>query len=206
MSTSSHQRRAFRGDARFYAGIALVALSVGGVWTLLSSADGTRPALQATRTIVPGESISAADVSVVEVDLGTLANDYLQPHELAEGAVSARTVEAGELLPAGAITTSDDRRSTTVVVESSTGLPKSIGPGSTVEVWQAPALDDGRRHDVPRLLLGDVVVESVVVPEGVLAEETAEVELVIERSDVADVLAALTGGDALSVVPVGADR
>ena len=206
MSTSPHQRRAFRGDARFFVGIALVALSVGGVWTLLSSADGTRPALQATRTIVPGESISADDVAVVEVDLGALADDYLQPHDLVEGAVAGRTVGAGELVPADATTTSDDRRSTTIVVESSTGLPQSIGPGSTVEVWQAPPLDDGRRHDVPRLLLGDVVVESVVVPEGVLAEETAEVELVIERSDVADVLAAITGGAALSVVPVGTAR
>lgn len=206
MSTSPHQRRAFRGDARFFVGIALVAVSVGGVWTLLSSADGTRPALQATRTIVPGESISADDVAVVDVDLGTLADDYLQPHELVEGAVADRTVEAGELLPAGVITTSDDRRSTTVVVESSTGLPKSIGPGSVVEVWQAPVLDDGRRHDSPRLLVGDVVVRSVIVPEGVLAEESAEVELVIERSDVADVLAAITGGSSLSVVPVGADR
>ncbi len=206
MSTSPHQRRAFRGDARFFVGIALVAVSVGGVWTLLSSADGTRPALQATRTIVPGESISADDVAVVDVDLGTLADDYLQPHELVEGAVADRTVEAGELLPAGVITTSDDRRSTTVVVESSTGLPKSIAPGSVVEVWQAPVLDDGRRHDSPRLLVGDVVVRSVIVPEGVLAEESAEVELVIERSDVADVLAAITGGSSLSVVPVGADR
>lgn len=205
MSTPRLQR-AFWGDARFAIGLALVALSVGGVWLLLSSADGTTPVLQAARTLTPGEAVTAEDFAVVEVGLGALTDDYLEPHELGHGAVVSRTITEGELVPVGATTTADDRRTTTVVIGSTTGLPQSVEAGSVVELWQAPALDDGRHHDAPRLLLTDVVVREVVEGDGVLAEETAEVELVIERGDVADVLGAVTSGAALSVVPVGSAR
>ncbi len=57
--------------------------------------------------------------------------------------------------------------------------------------------------DAPRILVADVVVASIPDTDGMLAQRTAMLEIVIDRSDVADVLAAITGGGALSVVPLG---
>jgi hypothetical protein len=203
MASLSPPRRAFWGDVRFLVGIALVALSIAGVWLIVSASDDAVPALQANRTITQGEVLTSGDFQVVDVGLGSLADDYLGPDDLHAGSVAARTLESGELVPASALTDADRSRSTTVVIQSSTGIPEGVRAGTIVEVWQAPPLDEGRAYDVPRILVADVIVHEVLDAEGVLADTGTQLEVVIDRADVADVLAAITGGAALSVVPVG---
>ncbi|CAH0230064.1 hypothetical protein SRABI76_02728 [Microbacterium oxydans] len=203
MSIFSRQRRASRGDARFFIGIALVAVSIAGVWFLVSAADDVTPVLQANRTISQGEALTAADFQVAEVGLGVLADRYIAPDELKTGQIASRTLRKGELVPISATTEASAARSTTIVVESSTPIPHDTDPGSVVELWSAPPLDDGRSYDAPRILVADAIVSDVVEAQGMLAESGTSVELVIDRADVAEVLAAVTGGSALSVVPIG---
>lgn len=204
MSTFSRPRRAFWGDLRFLIGIALVGISITGVWLIVSAADSATPVLQADRTIVQGETLTAEDFRVVDVSLGTLTDDYLEPHDLGTGHVAARTIEKGELVPRAATGSADDSRSTAVVVESSISIPEGVDAGTVVELWQAPLLEDGRAHDAPRILVADAIVAEVIDSEGMLSSSRSAVEVVIDRADVADVLAAISGGAALSVVPVGA--
>ena len=123
MSKFVRSRRAVWGDARFLIGIAVVALSIGGVWAVVSSSGTTTPVLQATRTIALGEALVSEDFQVVEVGLGTVTDRYLAPQELHAGQVASRTVFAGELLATSAAESADANRTTTIVVESSTGIP-----------------------------------------------------------------------------------
>ncbi|ALX66711.1 SAF domain-containing protein [Microbacterium sp. XT11] len=205
MASFSRPRRAFWSDARFLVGILLVVLSVAGVWLIVSSSARTTPVLQATRTIVKGETLSSGDFQVVDVALGRLTEDYLGPQDLAKGRIAARTIDEGELLPRSASAAAADARTTTMVVESSTRIPDDVSAGTVVELWQAPPIDGGRSHEAPRILVSDVIVSSVVDSEGMLASEgRTTVEVVIDRAEVADVLAAITGGALVSVVPVGA--
>ncbi|MCT1479927.1 SAF domain-containing protein [Microbacterium sp. p3-SID336] len=204
MPTLSRSRRAFRGDLRFVVGIVLVIVSIAGVWSVISAADRAAPVLQARRTITQGEVLAAEDFQAVEVGLGAVAGQYVVPGRLKPGSIAARTLTKGELLPRSGVTDEEGNHSTTVVVESTTGIPADVEAGTAVEVWQAPPRDDGRTFDTPRILVGDVVVRSVREPEGMLAESGTEVELVIDRTEVGEVLAAITGGAALSIVPVGA--
>lgn len=203
MTTHTRTRRAFWGDIRFLIGIALVILSITGVWLIVSSSRDTTPVLQATRTIAQGEALASDDFRVVEVSLGTVIDGYLAPQELEAGMVAARTVETGELLPAVATADADSSRTTNIVVESSVGIPERIRAGTPVELWYSPPLDDNGDFDAPRILAADVVVASIPETDGMLAQRSAAVELVIDRADVADVLAAITGGAALSIVPLG---
>lgn len=196
-------RRAWFGDVRFLVGVALVILSVAGVWLLVSSSRQTTPVLQTTRTLVPGEEISSADFQVVEVGLGALTDSYLAPQDLDAGMVATRTVPKGELVPRTATGTAEEAGRTTVVV-ASTALPAGVDAGTVVELWHAPLLEDGRSFDAPRILIADAVVATVAESEGMLSQAEVHVELVIDRADVADVLAAITGGAALSIVPAGA--
>lgn len=203
MTFLSRPRTAFWADIRFVIGIVLVALSIAGVWLLVSSAGRTTPVLQAGRTIVQGEALVSGDFQVVEVGLGQLTDDYLAPQDLEPGMVAGRTLNEGELVPSSALSNAESRRTTTIVVESSTGIPAEVSAGTVVELWQAPPLEDGRSYDAPRILAGDVIVSSVVEEEGMLSTDATTVEVVIDRADVAEVLAAITGGSVLSVVPVG---
>lgn len=201
MTTHTRVRRTPWGDARFYIGIALVALSIIGVWLIVNASRSTVPVLRADRTITQGEALSSSDFSVVDVSLGAVSDGYLSPQDLTAGQIATRSMAQGELLSSAAVGDAADARTTTLVVESSVGLPAGIEAGTVVELWQAPPLEDG--FDEPRILVADVTVASLVETEGMMAQDHPAVELVIDRSDVSDVLSAITGGAALSVVPMG---
>ncbi|MFJ4997494.1 hypothetical protein ACIP5T_05040 [Microbacterium sp. NPDC088619] len=203
MSKFVRSRRAFWGDARFLIGIAVVALSIGGVWAVVSTSGTTTPVLQATRTIALGEALIASDFQVVEVGLGTVTDRYLAPQELRTGQIASRTVFEGELMATAAAEDGDANRTTTIVVESSTGIPAGVAAGSVIELWHSPPVDDGSGQGPPRILVADATVASVTKTEGMLTAEGTTAEVVIDRADVADVLAAITGGSVLSVVPIG---
>lgn len=203
MTTQPRARRAFWGDARFLIGIALVILSIVGVWLIVASARQTTPILQANRTITQGEALVSDDFQVVEVSLGSVESGYLSPQDLVAGLIASRTLVGGELLPEAAAVEADSGRTTNIVIESSVGLPEAVGPGTPVELWYSPLIVDGDEYDAPRILAADVVVASIPESDGMLAQRSAAVEVVIDRADVADVLSAITGGAALSVVPLG---
>lgn len=203
MTTQPRTRRAFWGDIRFLIGVALVILSIVGVWLIVSSARQTTPVLQADRTIAQGEALISDDFRVVEVSLGSVVDGYLAPQDLEQGMVASRTLADGELLPVTAAADAQSSRTTSIVIESSVGIPESVVVGTAVELWFAPPRAETDEFDAPRILVADVVVASIPESDGVLAERSAMLEIVIDRSDVADVLAAITGGAALSVVPLG---
>lgn len=203
MTSPPRARRAFWSDIRFLIGIALVVLSIAGVWLIVSSARQTTPILQADRTITQGEALVSDDFRVVEVSLGTIGDGYLAPQDLQPGMVAARTLSDGELVPFTATGDAQSTRTTSIVVESSVGIPESVAVGTPVELWFAPPVSEGEGFDAPRILAADVVVGSIPEADGVLAQRIAALELVIDRADVADVLAAITSGAALSVVPLG---
>ncbi len=206
LDAPARRRRAFWADARFVLGIVLIAASVAGVWFVITLAKQTAPVLAAVSTIVPGQVVSAGQLRVVEVALGASREVYLAPDALVSGAVATRTIEAGELVPVGALGAPDAARTTRVVVRSTTDVPASVTPGSTVEVWAAPRVEQGR-FGAPVIVVADAVVVSVHRDDGVLGRQVASLELVIPRADVAATLAALAAESALSVVPtVGAGR
>lgn len=202
MSKFARSRRAIWGDARFLIGIVVVVLSIAGVWAVVSSSGATAPVLQATRTIALGEALVPGDFRVVEVGLGTITDRYLAPQQLRTGQVASRTVFEDELLATSAAEDADANRTTTIVVESSTGIPADVAAGSVVELWHSPPLDSDSPGP-PRILVADAIVASVSKNEGMLTAEGTTAEMVIDRADVADVLAAITGGAVLSVVPIG---
>ncbi|MGX1695952.1 SAF domain-containing protein [Microbacterium keratanolyticum] len=204
MTTIPRSRRRFWGDYRFLVGIALIVVSIAGVWLVVSSARQTSPALQATRTIVPGDVLSSDDFRVVDVALGAIAGEYLTPATLEPGVVAARTIREGELVPSSATGDADAMRTTSIVITIGVGVPEAVRTGSPVEVWAAPAKAEGRGFEAPRILLSQATVADVSTQDAMLSQEQASLELVIERSEVASVLEAISDGSALSIVPLGA--
>jgi len=190
-------------DARFFLGIVLIAASVVGVWLVVAAARQTAPVYVAARTIVAGQRVTAADLRVADAALGAAAPTYLDPHTgLEPDAVATRTIETGELVPLGAVGGAGDVHTTTVVVPSAQDVPESIRAGAAVEVWAAPQTERGR-YDKPRIVVSDATVAAVAHDEAMVGASTAQLELVIPRSDVAELLDALANGAAVSVVPAG---
>lgn len=200
LDTARPRRRAFWADARFFLGIALIVASIIGVWAIVGASRTTAEVFAATRTLVPGEVVSADELRVVDVALGSSAGAYLAPGALDDGLVVVRTVAAGELVPVAATGDADAARTTTIVVRSAIDVPESISTGSLVEVWAAPPTEQGR-FGTPSILVADATVVSVTRDDTMIGGGEAAVELVIPRADVAATLTAIAGESALSVIP-----
>src|SRR6186997_2368137 len=143
-------RRAPWGDLRFFLGILLIVASVAGVWFVVGAARQTAPVFTAAHTIVPGETLTRADLEVVEVALGQSGAAYFTPDDLTDDLVATRMIPAGELVPAAAVGEAELARTTSVVVRSAIEVPASVETGTVVEVWGAPLLERGD-YDVPRI-------------------------------------------------------
>lgn len=192
--------RALWADARFVIGVVLVLVSIAGVWFVVASSRQTVPVYAATRTLLPGESISPSELRVVDVALGSLEGAYASGDTLPPGAVVTRTIPAGELIPAAAVGAASEVRTTAIVVPSSTAIPASVEVGTPVEVWAAPLDGEGVRQ-APRILVADAAVAALPSSDSVMASAAPSIELIVPRASVADVLSALAGEATLSVVP-----
>lgn len=193
--------RAFWADARFLLGIALIIASVAGVWLVVASARQTAPVFAAARTIVPGQTVTAEDLRVVDVALGAAGETYVSPASLEPGVIATRTVFEGELLPQAAVDDADAATTTSVVIRTAGDVSAAISPGSLVEVWEAPAEEDGKLGE-PRILVPSATVVTITRDDAVVSGKDVSLEIVIPRSDVAATLAALTDESSLSVVPI----
>jgi len=193
--------RAFWADARFLLGIALIIASVAGVWLVVASARQTAPVFAAARTIVPGQTVTADDLRVVDVALGPTGETYVSPASLEPGVIATRTVFEGELLPQAAVDEEDAATTTSVVIRTAGEVSAAISPGSVVEVWAAPA-EGGGEFGEPRILVPSATVVTVTRDDAVVSGKDVSLEIVIPRADVAATLAALADESSLSVVPV----
>lgn len=194
--------QAFWTDARFLLGIVLIIGSIAGVWAVVAAARQTAPVLVAARTIAAGEEVGEADVRVADVALGALARSYLRPGAVEPGTVAMRTIDEGELVAVQALGSAAGARTTTVAIRMDDAVPAAVAPGSSVEVWVADPAEGGG-FDEPRVLIAEASVLSVSRTESVMGSAGTSLELVISRSDVGGVLAALAGDARLSVVPAG---
>lgn len=192
--------RAFWNDLRFFVGLALIVASVAGVWLTVTAARQTVPVFAAAHTIVPGDEVTEADLRLVEASLGAAEAAYVTSDALTPGLIATRTITEGELVPVSALADGERSRTTTVVVQTTSAVPSDVVSGSVVELWAAPALEQGT-FGVPAILVADATVAAVTETDGLLGARGPALELVVPRSDVAAVLQAVAASAALSVVP-----
>jgi Flp pilus assembly protein CpaB len=129
-------------DPRLALGVLLVLASVLVGARVLARADDTTPVWAATKDLPAGSRVSADDVEVVDVSLGSVVDRaYLSATApLSSGLVLTKPVAAHELLARTAI----DPSATAPVAQlplgvESSSMPGDLAPGDTVDVWVVPA-------------------------------------------------------------------
>ncbi|AWB85831.1 SAF domain-containing protein [Mycetocola zhujimingii] len=198
-SVSRRIRASF--DARFVVGIVLIVSSIVGVWVVVSSADRSTGVYLARTTLNVGDVIQPGDLTVAAVRLGEADARYVTDGSIPEeGFTVLRTVLKGELVPQSAVGTDASVGVSALVVGSTSMLPESVEAGSLVDVWIAKVEDDGT-FAPPVVLVAGAAVVRVVEQQGLVAAGGQDVEVLVPKGKVAAVLAAVAGGDAISVVP-----
>jgi len=208
MATSSRaasRPRALWLDVRFIIGIVLVVASAIGVWAVVHAARTTRPVLVAAHAIVPGQTVTAADLVELDARLGDAEPKYLEPSALAEGMVATRGIAEGELVPVAAIGSADDVELTSLVVRSAFDVPAGVVAGSAVELWATPLTGPGE-YGEPLVIVPHAVIAEVRVDDSMVSRAGADLEVVVARDDVEIVLEHVAGGSAMSAVPASVPR
>ena len=187
-------------DPRLVIGVALVLVSLAGVWLVVQQSARTDTAWAATRTLLPGDTVAAGDVQQIEVRLPQSQDRYLDASADPVGMVVASTVGEGEVLPLRALGSAASVDRSAVVIDVEGALPRSVRTGSLVDVWTAAPNDDG--YDAPAVLIDDAIVVGVVEDEGILASAAQQLELLVPTDETSVLLEAMSNEHVLSVVPL----
>ena len=195
-------------DGRLVLGVLLVLVSVLVGARVLSSADRTQRVWVATRELPVGTVLAEGDLRRGQVRLQELTGLYAAAGAQAPvGYVVRRGVGRGELLPVGALGKPDDPvAAREVAVPTVTGhLPPDLREGQRVDVYVTPT-EKGGAPGAPRLVLEDVVVQSLTSSSGLSASSQERPVVLSVTPD--DVLALVTamGQGRLDLVRVPSPR
>lgn len=193
-------------DPRLLAGVAMVAASVLlGSWAV-RTAQATVSVYMTRAALVPGDRVSADDLAVVDVRLGTVNLDhYLRADQAIErDVVAMRAVGRGELVPASAVGSAADLDLRPVSVTLERAPSQDVVPGALVDLWfTPPAPDDDTAPDQPRELAGGLTVAEVTTPSGAFrASGGSAVQVLVPSALLPVVLTALAAEGTVDVVPV----
>lgn len=205
MSSQTPNRRSKRSfwfDPRFVVGLTLVVASVVGVYALVAGVEKTTVVYAANSSLVPGDTVHAADLTAKQVRLGNTGRLYLTSRTLpADGVVITRTVAAGELIPASAVGDVAAQGQTSVVIGVHGQVPAAIGTGSIVDVWSAKQVDHAQ-YGAPAVIVESATVVRILKPDGLMSSrDGTSIEVLLPEREVAVVLEAIANEDAISVVP-----
>lgn len=187
-------------DPRLVIGVALVLVSLAGVGFVVQQAARTEIAWAATRTLLPGETVAAADVQQVEVRMQQSRDRYVAASTPPVGMVVASTVGEGEVLPLRTVGTAASLDRSAVVIDVGTALPSAVRTGSLVDIWTAVQTEDG--YGPATVLIDSAIVVGVLEDEGILASSAQQLELLVPTDQTALLLEAMSNEHMLSVVPL----
>ncbi|QHO92286.1 hypothetical protein CWT12_09110 [Actinomyces sp. 432] len=185
-------------------GLVLIGTAVAlGAWAVNAAAD-TEQIYILSRDVAPGTDLTADGVlTLVDSHPGTTV--YVAAGELPEDAVATRSLQAGELLPSGAIGQAADVDLRSVVLNLASGLPAGTAAGDIVDLWALPAAqvtaqEPGQAEVVARGLLIASIGEA---GPSLIGGSSLQVEVLVPEEAVADVLSAVGAAGPLVLVPTG---
>jgi len=200
---SSVTRRVSRLNLRAVLGIALIAVSALGVWALVRATTASTTVVIANRLLVEGQQIQQGDVRVENAAGSSALAEYLASEGLAVGKVVTRVIHPGELIPRASIGEASETMETTFVIDVATEVATDLQDGAIVDVWAAPAKAGSASVTAsaqpPRIVMHRARLAHRQVAAA-SAMSGARVEIVLPRTEVPEVLAAIAAGDEMTVV------
>jgi len=190
-------------DWRILVGLVMVLAGGGGTLALIAWMDTTSPYLTVVTDVVEGQTLTSSDVTVVDLHIRHGAAPYLMAsdRELVEGARATRSLTAGELIFFYALGSPRALDTTTITMALNGGGAPWLLPGARVDVWMAPAIEQGL-YGPPRIVATAAVVSGVRSEEGFAADPSVvNVDIRVVRRDAPTIIGALANSFPLHLTP-----
>ncbi|GGL28656.1 SAF domain-containing protein [Phycicoccus endophyticus] len=208
--TASRLRAPSWRDSRLLVGVLLVLVSTALGGLVLAHADDTVPVYAAARAWTPGQRLTAEDVAVVRVRLGSGAADYLAADvPLPEARYALRELRAGELVPSSGVGSAQDVGVQQLALQVEATSAGVLARGALVDVYvnrprQGSAGVGSTRYAGPERVLQRVSVAGVAEADAVLAgaEQTRAVRVMVPSDAVPGLVGDVDAGSRITLVPV----
>lgn len=184
-------------DPRLLVGLLLVLVSMVLGAKVMAEADDRVQVWSVTHDLAQDTPLARSDLSVVAVRLDTAAGRYLAAEEDVTGLVLARPVGRGELLPVAALRPAGETPRRRVVIEVDRVGVAGLSKGRVVDVYAVRDAAAGAAPSRPALVLSGVTVAEDVRTSGSAfggSGATVGLSLLVEETDVADVIDAMAHG------------
>lgn len=182
--------------------VVVVIGSVVGAWFFIDSNRTTEVFLVTKQDLASGSRLDAQSLEQVELSLFSLTGAYLKPESLLEGAYLQRSIGAGEVIPASAVTTQDLNNWSNLVLTPQVPLSSQIKAGSYVSIWASPLLEF-QSYGEPVLLAVDVEVVALIEPEGGFAGQQRSLELRVPKESIQFLLGAISSNALIAITSSG---
>ena len=180
-------------------GLAVVLVLALGFGAVRFLGLGQPVLLVATKTIVAGDKLTAANTKLAPADVQNFETNYLSQLAPPESFATA-TIMAGELVPKRLLAESSLGTLVSVTLDLSGALSSMVVEGRQVDLWSA----GGNNFDSltsPRMLASQAIVRSIRTATA-LSKTTTTVELAMNPEYLDAVLAAQAAKQYLTVVAV----
>ncbi|REF30538.1 SAF domain-containing protein [Calidifontibacter indicus] len=192
-------------DGRLIAGVLLVVVAMLLGAMTLKHFDSSVQVLRAKHTLLPGDTVSAADVEVVKVRLDGGRKGYFGPPGKPGGTV-LREVRAGELVPTSAVGSAAEVKAKSIGVPVSGSQAAALVRGSVVDVWVArrtPGATGTNDFQQPTREVQRATVHRVPSAGSGLGVSTGgdQVYVLVPDVKVATLIESVNGGAKVTLVP-----
>ena len=155
--------------------------------------------LVAAANIPTGSSLADANIGLVQLGLGSLAENYATPEDLKSEKSFLAVVGKGELIPKRLLGQGLRPEQTSLRFNPDLKPADSIVAGSAVSVWPVVETEEGF---MPQRLVSVSEVLAIEYGEGLFAEESPEVELLVNTEQSTLLIAAVAAGYPIYVLPL----
>jgi hypothetical protein len=184
-------------NAKFVVGIVIVVAPMFIGARVLASADRYADVYIARLPLVPGQRVSAADLTVGRIRFVGEGSHYVAAGRPPIGYLVTRYVAPGELLPLGALTAAGPAAFARRLVTLPVGMghvPVVLSRGDLVDVYVSQKANAGRPAAPPKLVVAAVPVESVAGSGALASSGTVSVVLAVPEELVVATVKAIESG------------
>lgn len=181
------------------AGFALVIAGVATIGFLYLGGAGGKQYWSAAVDLPAGAVLRPSDLVPVHASFSESDSAYLTDQTNLDGQLLTQPVQAGQLVPAAAVTGEQTASLANVVVQPSAAFSSRIRVGSLVEVWVASKALDGLAVE-PQLLLDRAEVYRIGSNDSAIRSAAPAVELRFDKLAVSGVLQAIADESSILLV------
>lgn len=195
MAVKSFSLNSRRRTLLLAVGLLLAAILVSAA--LLQQSGNTKVYLVANRDLAAGTALSAQDVRLAELNLGSEAKTYITGFKT--GTILVSSVIAGELIPVRATTQMLAPQSKPVRITPSEPLSTRIRVGSRVQLWFVPKSNTNDAANAIQLL-GDTEVLAIHKGDQSMGKTIDDLELAVPAQNLSAIITAIASAGYVSVV------